>query len=217
MSNQAFGSMMANDIEIRVATAEDASDIAPLMYSAGPVAYDYCYNTAQHQSLEFLRWSCARGQGFHGWRSSQVATSDGRVVGAAGWYTSAEYNRLSRQTLLHIVRFFGWKSVHVLTNSMRMGRWIAPPASGMLYLAYCGVVPECRSRGIGHALLEHGLEMAQQTGCTRLCLDVAATNDRAQALYERFGFHVETVTAFSGPKRPGIEIPTAHRMIMQVA
>lgn len=44
--------------------------------------------------------------------------------------------------------------------------------------------------GLGRLLLEHGLEVAKQMGCTQMELGVYADNHRAIALYEVMGFEV---------------------------
>ncbi|HQU26411.1 MAG TPA: ribosomal protein S18-alanine N-acetyltransferase [Acidimicrobiales bacterium] len=49
-------------------------------------------------------------------------------------------------------------------------------------------VPGEEGRGIATSLLEEALAAARERGALRATLEVAATNERAQALYRRFGF-----------------------------
>lgn len=51
-----------------------------------------------------------------------------------------------------------------------------------------GVRPELEGQGIGSALLTALLKEAETRGCEAVYLEVRADNDRAQKLYERFGF-----------------------------
>src|SRR4030095_12783639 len=51
-----------------------------------------------------------------------------------------------------------------------------------------GVTKPYRGRGIGTALIGTTLEAARAKGLTRIELTVRTDNDRAKALYERFGF-----------------------------
>jgi GNAT superfamily N-acetyltransferase len=56
-----------------------------------------------------------------------------------------------------------------------------------LYLEDIFVRPELRGKGIGRALLQHCLELADKRGCGRMewtCLD---WNTKAQAAYKRLG------------------------------
>ncbi len=54
------------------------------------------------------------------------------------------------------------------------------------------VHPELQGQGVGHALLSAVTSLADDyLGLERIVLDVYTDNDRARALYERFGFTVE--------------------------
>lgn len=54
------------------------------------------------------------------------------------------------------------------------------------------VAPEAQGRGVGHALMTAGIELAEGwLGVRRLELDVFVDNERARHLYERHGFVVE--------------------------
>ncbi len=57
---------------------------------------------------------------------------------------------------------------------------------GMIYDLY--VVPECRGRGAGTALLGHALEELKTHGAQLVRLSVMSNNSRAISLYSRFGF-----------------------------
>jgi GNAT superfamily N-acetyltransferase len=51
-----------------------------------------------------------------------------------------------------------------------------------------GIVPACRSRGLGRALLLHALHGFARAGLRRAMLEVTAQNDGAIRLYHRLGF-----------------------------
>ena len=61
-------------------------------------------------------------------------------------------------------------------------------ARTLLNIHDLAVMPEWRSRGLGRALLAAAEERARDRGCCRLTLEVLEKNDRARALYSRFGF-----------------------------
>jgi ribosomal-protein-alanine N-acetyltransferase len=50
------------------------------------------------------------------------------------------------------------------------------------------VAPEHQRRGVGTAMMMEAVRTALDAGCRHLSLEVAAGNERAQALYRRFGF-----------------------------
>lgn len=59
-----------------------------------------------------------------------------------------------------------------------------------LYLSKIGVVPSCRRRGLGGAILDRVMEEARALGHRRLRLDVWEGNEPALALYASRGFTV---------------------------
>jgi ribosomal protein S18 acetylase RimI-like enzyme len=50
------------------------------------------------------------------------------------------------------------------------------------------VIPEYRGRGIGRLLLEAVEAKGHELGCCKLTLEVREDNQRAQRLYDKFGF-----------------------------
>ena len=55
-------------------------------------------------------------------------------------------------------------------------------------LANIALAPGHRGKGLGGLLLERAMEVAQSRGVRELYLEVRASNARAIALYDRFGF-----------------------------
>lgn len=55
-----------------------------------------------------------------------------------------------------------------------------------------GVVPECRGQGLGRALLTQSLHGFHAAGCRRVSLEVTTHNTAAVALYQRFGFRIQS-------------------------
>jgi ribosomal-protein-alanine N-acetyltransferase len=70
------------------------------------------------------------------------------------------------------------------------------------------VLPECRGRGYGAALLAHALDEAASLGAYRATLEVRRSNDLARRLYERFGFRV------AGVRRDYYSHPTEDALIL---
>jgi ribosomal protein S18 acetylase RimI-like enzyme len=55
-------------------------------------------------------------------------------------------------------------------------------------VAYVGVVPEARGRGVGRELMHKAVFEARAAGAGRLTLSVDARNGPARALYREVGF-----------------------------
>jgi ribosomal protein S18 acetylase RimI-like enzyme len=62
------------------------------------------------------------------------------------------------------------------------------PETGDWEVAYVGVVPQARRRGVGRELVLHALVEARAAGVPRLTLSVDARNQPAWALYRGLGF-----------------------------
>jgi ribosomal protein S18 acetylase RimI-like enzyme len=60
------------------------------------------------------------------------------------------------------------------------------------------VLPECRGKGVGRALLEAAEARARAHGCCKLTLEVQDSNQRARGLYASFGF-ADYVLGGAGP------------------
>lgn len=71
----------------------------------------------------------------------------------------------------------------------------------VLFLNGLAVAPDQRGSGIGRALLDDGIEVAQRLGCRFLELDVEDKNEPAQSLYRSVGFEMAGASAW-------IEVPT---------
>ncbi|MEW9571959.1 GNAT family N-acetyltransferase [Rhodanobacter sp. Si-c] len=179
-------------VRFRVATAQDAETAVPLIHSSGPAAFDYVFALAGCGDAQaFLRRAFVDGNGEFGWRNHVVGELDGVVVAAGAGYggeTSLAFTlSVARQILAH----YGLRHAPgVIARGRRVERVIPPPARGMHYLAHLGVSPALRGQGIGLALINELIRCGLQLGRRRMVLDVAASNPRAQALYERLGFAV---------------------------
>lgn len=60
-------------------------------------------------------------------------------------------------------------------------------SAAVVEIAYMGLVPEARGRGLGRRLVRHACEVAQEIGATRLILAVDRQNEPARVLYEQAG------------------------------
>lgn len=179
-------------LTFRPARSTDVDAAIPLIYSAGPDAFDYAFaRPGRNSAQDFLRYAFLHGGGQFGWRQHWVGEQDGQVV-AAGTVFGGEQNlgymlAASRQ----ILGFFGLGSLPVIRRGLQLERIICPPPRRTLYLAHLGVTPDLRGEGLGSQLIEHFLQHGRRSGLPVAALDVSAANPKAQALYERLGFTVD--------------------------
>ena len=60
---------------------------------------------------------------------------------------------------------------------------------GWLYTV--AVSPDCRRRGVGTALVRHAVDALRAAGCTKINLQIRATNTAVRGFYESLGFEAE--------------------------
>lgn len=70
-----------------------------------------------------------------------------------------------------------------------LDRW-SPTLNSMAHVAQFGtfLLPEWRGRGVGSALFKTALAFARASGYSKVVIQVRASNQSAQAFYERHGF-----------------------------
>lgn len=70
---------------------------------------------------------------------------------------------------------------------------------GAAWVIRLGVLPSCRGRGIGRALMETLEERFRAAGMQALWLSVHPENRPARSLYDSLGYHItETISAYFG-------------------
>lgn len=201
-------------LQIRPACRDDGEAAVPLIYSAGPEAFEHSFSAGPRWALEFLAFAFDDGAGFFGWRNHVVAQAEERVVGIGAFYSGHEYGRLDRQTAWQVLRFYPLPALPGVVRRARQAQALMPrPPGHMHYVANLGVHPEARSLGIGSALIRQQQAVARQLGRQVYALDVSVGNPRGQALYERLGFAVTARQHFPGP--PGA-VPDTRRMEMRL-
>ncbi|HET6552175.1 MAG TPA: N-acetyltransferase [Dyella sp.] len=179
-------------VHFRPAVPADADVAVPLIYSSGPAAFDFVFATREgDDALDFLNHCFVDGAGEFGWRNHWVGTVEERVVAVgAGFGADAKWPFMlaaARQ----IFGYYGWrKSPGVVSRGLRVESVIRPPEGDMHYLAHLGVLPELRGHGVGRALIDQLIGVGREAGRRRVTLDVAASNPRAESLYQRAGFKI---------------------------
>ena len=123
-----------------------------------------------------------------------VATSKGRIVGIAGFKTTAGALTSGITPQLLRARLGVWGSMRAVTILALFQRGLRPD---QLLMDGISVSPEARGGGIGTKLLDRIKHFAEEEGYRTVRLDVIDTNQAARRLYERQGF-VATATSRFG-------------------
>lgn len=200
-------------LHLRPARPDDAEAAVPLIHSSGPELLDYAFGTVGRSAIPFLTYAFSDGAGFFGWRNIAVADVDGQVAATASFYARRDYPRLERGLTWQAVRYYSLRELPwVAWRGKRLKAVMPAPPPGAHYVGLLGVHPDVRDQGLGTAIVAYGLATAERLGRPTYALDVAETNRRAQALYERLGFAVTRYQPWPGA--PGV--PATRRMAMAV-
>lgn len=202
----------------RSATAADADDAVPLIYSSGPAAFDYVFTVPGRATAgSFLRMAFLDGRGEFGFRNHVVGVLDGVVVAAGAAWSGESSPAFTMAAVRQILRRYGpLAGGGVMVRGIRIESIVEPPGRGCWYLAHLGVHPAARGRGIGAGLVHHLLASGRRRGFRIAALDVSATNPRAQALYQRLGFVVRRERA-SRLGNGRATVPDHRRMELRLA
>jgi ribosomal protein S18 acetylase RimI-like enzyme len=178
-------------LRIRAARPDDVYLAVPLIYSSGPMAFDYIFHHPQKgRSTDFLRAAFVDKRGEFSHTNHSVVERDGQVIGVGAAFSGDTTLKFTIAAAMQIFRFYGFLAAWpVIVKGLQAETVIHPTTNRELIIGHLGVSPDAQGQGIGTALVEHFLTSDAAKGKIP-ALDVAVTNPRAQALYERLGFVV---------------------------
>lgn len=202
-------------ISVRPARADDATALVPLVFSSGPLAFDYVFSPREAGGTKkFLQYALEREEGVFSYRRHYVAVVDGSVVGSLMLHLGADNNILAMGNVKTIIRSCGALGcVAVMMRGLRMESMLKPPPEDCVYLGHLGVDPALRSHGIGAQLLAYAVGWCREAGYSKLVLDVATTNPRAEALYQRHGYKRVEHRPFPHRRADMPAVPDHYRMV----
>lgn len=188
-------------LNIRPARPEDAKNVAPLIFSSGPRAFDFIFsNEEKGACLHFLEDCFSRKAMMFSYEHHYVVEDEGQVVAIIGAFTKSSMGKTQLSTGTQILRYFGvFAGIKSLLRGLKFeSKIVKPPLAGCYYICHVGVRPDRQGLGIGEKMVAFIEDLAREKGVNKLSLDVSVINPRAQKLYERLGFRViETNKSYS--------------------
>lgn len=180
-------------LTLRPARATDVAAATPLIFSAGPGAFNFVFSHRTRMDAQgFIAHAFQSDRGEFSWRYHRIAELDGEVVGTAVGYTGAMAKNFLWPAAAHIFHCYGVVgAARVIRRGLQIEKIIVPPTrADMFYIGNVAVSPALRGRGIGQQIMEHMHAEGRRQGATLCALDVSAANPRAEALYTRMGYRV---------------------------
>ena len=181
-------------LAFRMARPEDAAVLVPLMHASSLTLIERSFRVGKADPAAFLRRDFLRGTGIFGYRNQWVLSTPGDTpVATLTAYRGADYNRLLRATLISAALYFRpIDLVRALWRMSLLGSLFATPRADGVFIANACVAPELRSRGLFSRLVSEAIRQVAGPNTTVAELDVSFDNPRAQALYTRLGWVVES-------------------------
>ncbi|MEO0487110.1 MAG: GNAT family N-acetyltransferase [Pseudomonadota bacterium] len=140
-----------------------------------------------------------------------AVAADGTLLGAAGIKTAA--GGFLTGSFTELRRIYGlWGA---MWRGAVLDQFERPIREGVLQMDGIFVQEAARGQGVGRALLDAVVWTAKMNRCHSVRLDVVEGNDRARALYERYGFEAVGEVK-TGMLAPLLGFRTATTMILAV-
>ncbi|RYZ53447.1 MAG: N-acetyltransferase [Proteobacteria bacterium] len=187
---------------LRTARPDDASAIAPLIYSSSVDDHDYAFTVKEHKAEDFIRYACETNAGIWGYSLATVVDINSVL---AATITSYPWNRLTVILLsgfVAMLRFYGLKDgLGVVYRSVKVGlRFKAIPRYG-IYVANLGTNLEYRGQGYATKLYEAIHEHWRQKRFKYAVCDVAHDNQSSRRILDRVGYIAVPAIDPHGPQK----------------
>ncbi|TLU66789.1 GNAT family N-acetyltransferase [Thalassotalea litorea] len=164
--------------------ASQLSALVELIYSSGPVAFDYVFTDGR----KFLHYSVNKGRSQFGFQNHYVALIDGVIVGSVACFDRQQLIKMEVGCILDMLSVCRWNFPIAAKRGLAFECIVPKPEANALYLAHLGVVKNLRGQGIGQQLIEFVQQQAISENYQSVVLDVAHSNPKAEQLYLRQGF-----------------------------
>ncbi len=176
-------------MNIRQATKQDCTKIAPLMYQAiHEIAYTLTGSTNTDEVLERLAMWVEKPKNRLSHENIWVAEIEGEVAGMIISYRGDEAEELDRPIREWLTAHGSKEELDVETEGF------------VQYIDSLAVLEAYGGRGIGTKLIEHICTVATERGIPAVTLNVDQANPAAHRLYTRLGFQKEKEINISGAR-----------------
>lgn len=176
-------------MSIRKAESRDASQIAPLILSSGPVAFEYIFSRSHGpEVINFLNAEFARNRTMFSHRHHFVYDLGSEVMASIGSFDAASHGATFLGNAKAIFRHYGVRGI--LKGLIFELRLVKAPRKACLYLCHIAVRADSRGKGIAAQMINFMMKKGREGGYRYLSLDVAEKNTNAFRLYQKMGFKV---------------------------
>lgn len=179
------------NISIRDAVPGDAELAANLMYSTGPIYYDYLFQVRtkeQSEVINFFKHCFVSEKGLLSYKHTRIIEVNGKPAGLDRTFSSSEYKKAEQSMSSPVIQHYGiLKSLKLIPRDRVVSKVIPKLKKNSLLIYMLAVSTDFRGMGLGSKLIEYRIKEAREKQLS-LYIDVAENNPNAHKLYNRMGF-----------------------------
>jgi ribosomal protein S18 acetylase RimI-like enzyme len=168
--------------------------VLELIQEAGNPYFDWLFGSSERSAGVLASWA-RRSSSEVSTEQVTVAISGGELVGMFIGLSGSAVQRSRKADAFALFGEVGNDPAQrsaLLQKLKETKNLFVAVESSEYYLSKIGVVPACRGRGFGKALMSEFLAAGRRSGFYRFRLDVSADNERAIRMYRSFGFVIDS-------------------------
>lgn len=176
-------------MKIRPAQQADVDVVPELMLQAmEDIVFQFIGKDDIGESIEFLSHFFIKTDNQYSYQNTFVMEDeDQQILGSLTAYNGDDLQKLRAPILEYLGSHYDFSTTPENETN-----------GGEFYLDTVSIVPHQQGKGIGSALLKHGIEFAKKQSFKQVGLLVDLENPDAKRLYERLGFQLGEKTTFVG-------------------
>lgn len=175
-------------IQFRPCKPSDVERAVPLIYSSGPDAFNYVFNTKKLSATDFLRFAFKTEGGEFGYDNHIALIYEDELIGIGSAFSGAKAGSFTFHDAVKILKLYKLTAFGVMIRGLGVEQIIKLPKKNEIALAHIAIHPDRRSKGFGEAMMTYLMKQTNLKADEYFILDVSELNPRAKALYERLGF-----------------------------
>lgn len=196
-----------NSISISPSKKEEVESLVPLIYSSGPDAFNYIFQTKKHAAQDFLKFVFLKSSGEFSYLNHTTAYLNNEIVGVGAIFEGKQMLGFTLSIIVSIIQFYKFSAISVLIKGLQVECLIVPPKKNEATIGHLGITKNLQGKGIGKQLITH---IFNTKTYQKVVLDVTDVNP-AIHLYKKLGFII-TKTNISKLKNEFVEVPNHYRM-----
>jgi ribosomal protein S18 acetylase RimI-like enzyme len=181
----------AESLSIREATVGDVDWAPDRIFAAGPGVFSYIFALKPDAAQAALRQAFVVPDHAFSYSHAQVIEVDEQPVGLMLGYAGAVKRQAEARVQAVMAQILPLQRVpRILVHLADMSRIKQDVAADAYYVLSLSILPDWRRRGLGQALLQDTMALAQEQQCRSISFDVAYKNVQGKRWLTNQGYTV---------------------------